>query len=133
MGTFVLRRKTFTYEFPQPQPTAPTSSPQQQKQQNQQKKGMSTGAKVGLGIGGTLLVGAGTFEAARRGKIGPQAAKYANQAVSKVGGWLKKAGMNKFGTRMENSGNFRASNAIKEIGQKANNSSSATATTVTNA
>lgn len=71
MGTFILKRKTF-------------ANPD-----NNNKNGLSTAAKVGMGIAGTGLA----FLGARRGLFGGGVQMGANQLWGKAGQALKSQGM----------------------------------------
>lgn len=78
--------------------------------ENEEKKGMSTGAKVGLGALGTLAAGAGAFAAARNGLLGKTLMTKSNLAWGKLG--------NRIGNNMVNSASSKLGLATYQEPQK---------------
>lgn len=111
MATFKLKSKTFS---------APESSRKVYRLQRiyaegeGEKKGMSTGAKVGLGIAGTALGAGAALMGARGGLFGAKAMKATNTMIKNAGTALKGDGkgmLSNLGTKMEASGNYRVGKA----------------------
>lgn len=84
-STFVLKRKTF-------------ADPQQQQQQDKS----SLGKKLAVGAG-ALATTAGLFFGARKGIMGNNIMKSANNVYGKAGGWLSRNGATNMGNSMMNS------------------------------
>lgn len=100
MGTFILKRKTFD---------------------DSESKGMSTGAKIGLGVGAAAATALGVL-GARNGAFGANMARYTNAAITRAGSAVKSAGskfnnntISNFGKKMETSGSSRWTQAMNEI------------------
>ena len=88
-----------------------------------EKKGLSTGAKVGLGVAGTALTAGGALLGARSGFFGAKAMKAANTMIKNAGTTLKGKGDGKglisgLGKKMETSGAYREGVANRFLNAK---------------